>query len=155
MRGFGFWGGWRQRRRLSWFVVAVATALLGVAASATASCTGGTVGSATDLGTFFGFTAGSGTDPRVVYDAAAGRFYAAYEGLPAGGDETDLAVSDNSDPTGGWTIYDIADNSSNVLQDQEKLGFTNDKVTLSWNNYDNTKNPQPFLGVVTAVVNKA
>jgi hypothetical protein len=116
---------------------------------------GNTVGAAFDLGTFFGFAAGSGTDPRVHYDAAAGRFFAAYEGLPAGGDETDVAVSDTSDPRGGWTVYDVADNTSNVLQDQEKLGYSNDKVTLSWNNYDNTKNPQPFLGVVTAVISKA
>jgi IPT/TIG domain-containing protein/Big-like domain-containing protein len=116
---------------------------------------GNTVGSSFDLGTFFGFSAGSGTDPRVVYDAAAGRFYAAYEGLPAGGDETDVAVSDSSDPRGGWTVYDVANNNGNVLQDQEKLGFTNDKVTLSWNNYDNTKTPAAFLGVVTAVINKS
>jgi hypothetical protein len=116
---------------------------------------GHAVGSAFDLGAFFGFPKGAGTDPRVHYDAGAGRFYAAYEGLPAGGDETDVAVSDSSDPRGGWTVYDVADNNSNVLQDQEKLGYSNDKVTLSWNNYDNTKNPAAFLGVVTAVVNKS
>ncbi|MEV7027408.1 hypothetical protein AB0O00_35425, partial [Kitasatospora sp. NPDC093558] len=116
---------------------------------------GKTVGSSFDLGTFFGFSAGQGTDPRVHYDAAAGRFFAAYEGLPAGGDETDVAVSDTNDPTGGWSVYTVASNTSNVLQDQEKLGYTNDKVTLSWNNYDNTKNPAAFLGVVTHVINKA
>lgn len=116
---------------------------------------GNTVGSAFDLGTFFGFTKSAGTDPRVVYDASTGRFYAAYEGLTAGGDTTKVAVSDSSDPTGGWTVYTVANNSSNVLQDQEKLGFSNDKVTLSWNDYDNTKTPAAFQGVVTAVLNKA
>jgi hypothetical protein len=116
---------------------------------------GNTVGSPFDLGAFFGFSNGQGTDPRVHYDAGSGRFYASYEGLPAGGDEVDVAVSDDSDPSGDWTVYDIADNSSNVLQDQPKLGYSNDKVTLSWNNYDNTKSPAAFLGVVTAVVNKA
>jgi IPT/TIG domain-containing protein len=116
---------------------------------------GNPVGSAFDLGTFFGVTKGQGTDPRVVYDASTGRFYAAYEGLTAGGDTTKVAVSDSSDPTGGWTTYTVAQNNSNVLQDQEKLGFSNDKVTLSWNDYDNTKNPPAFQGVVTAVLNKA
>jgi hypothetical protein len=114
------------------------------------------LGSPFDLGSFFLCGAsGIGTDPRVHYDAGSSRFYAAYECLTAGGDATKLAVSDDSDPEGSWTVYDIANNSSNVLQDQEKLGYTNDKVTLSWNNYDGTKSPKPFLGVVTAVVNKA
>jgi len=117
---------------------------------------GNAVGSAFDLGSFFLCgAAGMGTDPRVHYDAGSGRFFAAYECLTAGGDETDVAVSDDSDPRGQWTVYDVADNSSNVLQDQEKLGYTNDKVTLSWNNYDNTQSPAAFLGVVTAVINKA
>jgi hypothetical protein len=116
---------------------------------------GNTVGSAFDLGQFFGFAKGTGTDPRVDYDAGSGRFYASYEGLPAGGDEVDVAVSDDSNPSDGWTVYDVGDNTSNVLQDQPKLGYSNDKVTLSWNNYDGTKSPAPFLGVVTAVINKA
>jgi IPT/TIG domain len=115
---------------------------------------GNTVGSPFDLGAFFGFSNGQGTDPRVHYDAGSGRFYASYEGLPAGGDEVDVAVSDDANPVGDWTVYDIADNSSNVLQDQPKLGYSNDKVTLSWNNYDNTKNPAAYLGVVTAVINR-
>jgi hypothetical protein len=113
---------------------------------------GNTVGLPFDLGEFFGFAKGTGTDPRVHYDAGSGRFYAAYEGLPAGGDEIDVAVSDDSNPVGDWTVYDVGDNTSNVLQDQPKLGYSNDKVTLSWNNYDSAKN---FLGVVTAVINKA
>lgn len=62
---------------------------------------GNAVGAPFDLGTFFGFTANTGGDPRVHYDAGSGRFFAAYEGLPAGGDEVDVAVSDSSDPRGG------------------------------------------------------
>ncbi|MCX5129942.1 IPT/TIG domain-containing protein [Streptomyces sp. NBC_00193] len=116
---------------------------------------GNTVGAAFDLGDFFGMAHRSGTDPRVHYDAAAGRFYAEFEADLANGDRTDLAVSDSSDPRGGWTFYTIAENTSNVLQDQAKLGYSNDKVTLSWNNYDRTTTPRDFLGVVTVVVNKA
>lgn len=120
----------------------------------------GTIVKTFDLGTFFACTggAGTGTDPRVIYDAPSSRFFAAYECLPAGGDETDVAVSDTSDPRGSWSVYDVKDNSTKVLQDQEKLGVTNDKVSLSWNDYDATnpdKTKQPFTGVETAIINKA
>ncbi|WP_327136242.1 IPT/TIG domain-containing protein (plasmid) [Streptomyces sp. NBC_01343] len=116
---------------------------------------GAAVGGPFDLGTFFGFPANTGGDPRVHYDAGSGRFFASYEGLPAGGDEVDVAVSDTSDPRGHWTVYIAGSNTTNVLQDQPKLGYSSDKVTLSWNNYDLTTTPRNFLGVVTVVVNKA
>ncbi|MFE2875223.1 OmpL47-type beta-barrel domain-containing protein [Streptomyces roseus] len=114
---------------------------------------GNTVGSPFDLGAFFGFATNSGTDPRVHYDAAAGRFYASYEGDVAGGDEIQLAVSDDDDPNGTWTRYNVGSNTSNVQHDQPKLGYSNDKVTLSWNNYNRADDS--FQGVVTVVVNKA
>ncbi|WP_406183324.1 OmpL47-type beta-barrel domain-containing protein [Streptomyces sp. NBC_01006] len=117
---------------------------------------GNAVGSPFDLGTFFGFAADTGGDPRVHYDAGSGRFFASYEGLLAGGDENDVAVSDTSDPRGHWTVYNIGSNTSNVLQDRPLLGYTNDKVTLGWNNFDrNQPEPLPFLGAVNVVVNKA
>jgi len=111
-----------------------------------------------DTGTFFACPggAGSGTDPRVVYDAPSGRFFAAYECNPAGGDETDVAVSDSADPTAGWSIYIVKSNNANVQQDQQKLGLTNDKVSLSWNDYDITDpSNKKFTGVETAIINKA
>ncbi|MFD9359555.1 IPT/TIG domain-containing protein [Streptomyces sp. NPDC060031] len=117
---------------------------------------GNAVGSPFDLGTFFGFAADTGGDPRVHYDAGSGRFFASYEGLLAGGDENDVAVSDSSDPRGHWTVYNVGSNTSNVLQDRPLLGYTNDKVTLAWNNFDQSAPaPSPFLGAVNVVVNKA
>ncbi|MFE5523737.1 OmpL47-type beta-barrel domain-containing protein [Streptomyces virginiae] len=117
---------------------------------------GNRVGTTFDLGTFFGFAANTGGDPRVHYDAGSGRFFAAYEGLLTGGDEVDVAVSDTSDPRGNWSVYIAAANTGNVQHDRPKLGYTDDKVTLTWNNYDLTTMPNPtFLGEVTAVVNKA
>ncbi|MGW5849931.1 OmpL47-type beta-barrel domain-containing protein [Streptomyces sp. NPDC055254] len=116
---------------------------------------GNAVGAPFDLGALFGFAANTGGDPRVHYDAGSGRFFAAYEGLLTGGDEVDVAVSDSSDPRGNWTVYIAGSNTANVLQDQPKLGYSNDKVTLSWNNYDRTTTPRTFLGVVTVVVSKA
>lgn len=116
---------------------------------------GNAVGSPFDLGTFFGFPAGDGTDPRVHYDEGSGRFFAAYEGLPAGGDEVDVAVSDSSDPRGDWSVYIAGSNTSNVQQDRPNLGYSGDKVTLTWNNFDNSKAEPPFLGSATVVANKA
>ncbi|WP_412076005.1 OmpL47-type beta-barrel domain-containing protein [Streptomyces xanthophaeus] len=116
---------------------------------------GNAVGATFDLGTLFGFTANTGGDPRVHYDAGSGRFFAAYEGLLAGGDEVDVAVSDTSDPRGNWSVYIAGSNTGNVQHDRPKLGYSNDKVTLSWNNYDMLTNPRTFLGVVTVVANKA
>jgi hypothetical protein len=119
---------------------------------------GNAVGSAFDLGTFFGFGANTGTDPRVHYDTGTGRFYASYESDAAGGDEIQLAVSDDDDPNGTWTRYNVGSNTSNIQHDQPKLGYSNNKVTLSWNNYDRAHTGDPdngFRGVVTVVVNKA
>ncbi|MFE2286257.1 OmpL47-type beta-barrel domain-containing protein [Streptomyces sp. NPDC059443] len=119
---------------------------------------GNTVGSPFDLGAFFGFGTNTGTDPRVHYDAAVGRFYASYESDAAGGDEIQLAVSDDNDPNGTWTRYNVGSNTSNIQHDQPKLGYSNNKVTLSWNNYDRAHTGDPdfgFRGVVTVVVNKA
>ncbi|MFD7837191.1 IPT/TIG domain-containing protein [Streptomyces sp. NPDC059761] len=116
---------------------------------------GSAVGSPFDLGAFFGFAADTGGDPRVHYDAGSGRFFASYEGILSNGDEVDVAVSDSSDPRGHWTVYNIGSNSSNVQQDRPLLGYSNDKVTLSWNNFDLAADPEVFLGAVNVVVNKA
>ncbi|WP_445269635.1 IPT/TIG domain-containing protein [Streptomyces sp. DSM 41634] len=116
---------------------------------------GSAVGAPFDLGAFFGFAADTGGDPRVHYDAGSGRFFASYEGILSNGDEVDVAVSDSSDPRGHWTVYNIGSNSSNVQQDRPLLGYSNDKVTLSWNNFDLTPDPEVFLGAVNVVVNKA
>lgn len=116
---------------------------------------GNAVGTPFDLGAFFGFAANTGGDPRVHYDAGSGRFFAAYEGLLTGGDEVDVAVSDTSDPRGNWSVYIAGSNTSNVQHDRPTLGYTNDKVTLTWNNFDLVAPGKPFLGEQTVVVNKA
>ena len=106
-----------------------------------------------DLATFYGSTAGkgTGTDPRVIYDQGSGRFLSVFELLPTGGDEIDLAISQTSDPSGSWSIYTVASNTSNDLFDQPKLGFSNDKVTVSWNTYDSSGT---FIQVETHVILK-
>lgn len=117
---------------------------------------GSAVGTPFDLGAFFGFAADTGGDPRVHYDAGSGRFFASYEGIFSNGDEVDVAVSDSSDPRGHWTVYNIGSNAADIQQDRPLLGYSNDKVTLSWNNFDlDAPEEEGFLGAVNVVVNKA
>ncbi|MEO6044673.1 MAG: IPT/TIG domain-containing protein [Tepidiformaceae bacterium] len=101
-----------------------------------------------NLSTFFGVPVvpanipnASYSDPRVLYDAQSGRWYAAiliFDGCTnscatASNSEIDVAVSWSSDPTGNWSVYPVGTNYSNQLLDQPKLGVSNDKAVLTWN----------------------
>jgi Abnormal spindle-like microcephaly-assoc'd, ASPM-SPD-2-Hydin len=117
------------------------------------SKTGGLV-SSFDLGVFFPVPAGSYfSDPRVLYDAPAGRWF--ISGLsftpPSYGSVVYLAVSSGSDPTGTWTVYS-ADSTSDILHDQPKIGVSADKVVMSWNDFQNAS---AFIGETTYVWQKS
>lgn len=88
------------------------------------------------------------SDPRVVYDAFSGRFFATeliFDSCnpappPTGtgcttnsNSEVDLAVSTDNTGT-NWTVYDIQNNQTNTLFDQPKLGVSGDKIVMTWNN---------------------
>lgn len=111
---------------------------------------GGAQLSTFDLGQFFLGNTGQGTDPRVMFDASTNTYFAAYELHPAGGDDIRLAVA--AEPGDQWTIYEVRTNSSNLLFDQPKLGVSDDKVILSWNEYDAKRN---FSGADYIVIQKA
>ena len=102
------------------------------------------------LPAFFGTTTTfpAASDPKVLYDAESGRFFASmllFDGCdpdppPAGSGCTtsgnsrvEVAVSDTADPGGTWAVYEVKSNTSNVLYDQPKLGVASDKVVMSWN----------------------
>ncbi len=73
-------------------------------------------------------------DGRVVYDPATHAFFASYLGhcAPKGGpSEVDLAVS--LDPSKGWDVYKVS--KEGLLQDQPKIGFSDDKVMIAWNEH--------------------
>lgn len=119
-----------------------------------------------DIGRLFNTSQGQGTDPRVVYDAGSHHFFAAYELRTAGGDTIRLAVADDPTIINGvlqtpwnWTIFTIATNNVDTCFDQPKLGFSDDKVTLSWNDYSNasscSNHNAPFAGSEYFVVDKA
>ena len=81
------------------------------------------------MSTFFGTGSGFISDPRVVYDAQSGHWFASIL-------DTDtvhngfvpVAVSQTGDPTGAWWIYYLG--FSNVVPDQPRLAVTDDKVTV-------------------------
>ncbi len=90
----------------------------------------------------------NGSDPKVMYDAGSDRWFATLMVCQNGGCGgsgwttmgVDLAVSQTNDPLGGWTVYQnvysgTPFNDQGNLQDQPKLGFSDDKVTVSDNVY--------------------
>jgi hypothetical protein len=107
-----------------------------------------------DLNSFFPVPAGyTFSDPRVLYDAISGRWFASGVAFvtPSFGSVLVFAVSDTNDPTGTWHVYS-ADNSSNVTHDQPKIGVSTDKVALSFNDF---LNAAVFQGASTWVFGKA
>jgi hypothetical protein len=94
--------------------------------------TGGQVGAAVDLNVFFGVPAGFVfTDPRIIYDAESGRWFASgFSFNASSASHLYVAMSNNSDPTQGWLITTV-DNQTQFVCDQPKLGVNTDKVTLS------------------------
>ena len=85
------------------------------------------------------------TDPKVLFDPTAGSngmYYLMYMVCEAAGCGANnwvhmglsLAVTDN--PLGSWTVYDYLNDSTTDLQDQEKLGFSADKITFAVNDYN-------------------
>jgi hypothetical protein len=91
-------------------------------------------------------------DPKVIYDATSGRWFAslaAREDSPTGDDEGRmyLAVSQTSDPTAAWNVY--FSSYVDIFPDYPGIGVTDDKVTVSANFYDIDGPPGPVtLGCV-------
>ena len=85
------------------------------------------------------------TDPKILFDPTApggGMYYLMYmvcEQAGCGANNwthmgLSLAVTNN--PRGSWTVYDYLNDSTTDLQDQEKLGFSADKITFAVNDYN-------------------
>jgi hypothetical protein len=114
----------------------------------------GTLKKIFDLNIFFKVLPGyTFSDPRVLYDAISGRWFASGVAFvtPSFGSVLVFGVSDTNDPAGMWHVYS-ADNSSNVTHDQPKIGVSADKVAFSFNDF---LNAAAFLGASTWVFGKA
>jgi hypothetical protein len=77
---------------------------------------------------FFNTGADALSDPRILYDAVSGRWFASIFDLTA--DSVVVAVSATSDPTGGWSLYTYA---LAGCPDQPRLGVDDNQVLVSVN----------------------
>ncbi len=73
------------------------------------------------------------SDPRVLYDAANGRWIASELSWDCGVGNVRMAVSNTSDPTAGWLVWDFAFTGS--LPDYPGLGFSADKIVFTANHF--------------------
>jgi hypothetical protein len=80
------------------------------------------------------------TDPKIVFDPTTGDYYMTEmvcEKEGCGGSTypgMGISLAITSEPLGSWTVYDYLNKGEN-LQDQEKLGFSGDKITFAVNEY--------------------
>lgn len=94
-----------------------------------------------DLGSLFSGKPGTGSDPKIVFDTASNRFFAAYIAKLSkddGPSQIDLAVASN--PRGLWRVYRVQ--RRGILLDQPKLGVSSDKLTLAWNDRGGDEAPE-------------
>ena len=111
------------------------------------------------LNTFFAVDAGfDEADPRVIYDAASGRWFAVYLEFSTLQSSLLLAVSASSDPTGSFCLYHVGDPANSFfetfLQDFPMIGVSDDKVVLSYNGFASPTS-NIFIGAGIYVLNKA
>jgi hypothetical protein len=112
-----------------------------------------------DLNSFFPVPSGySFTDPRILYDAPSGRWFAsglsfAGSGASQNDSQVYVAVSATSDPTGSWSTYVVAQNTQHILYDQPKIGVSDDKIVISANDF--TGQSPSYSGVQTWVLQKS
>src|SRR2546426_1896797 len=105
------------------------------------------------------------SDPQVLYDAAADRFYASIIDT-FDVNRVNFAVTATNDPTGAWFIYRVIANcnptapygpcspaSSNTLPDQPYIGYSSDKFLIAANDFDETTGL--FIGAQYWILNKA
>src|SRR5260370_3504074 len=83
------------------------------------------------LSTFFRTGSDSISDPKVLFDAFSGRWFASVVDITING--VILGVSSTSDPTGLWVLYSISTGSD--LPDQPILGVSDDKAVVAANDF--------------------
>jgi hypothetical protein len=95
------------------------------------------------------------SDPRILYDAASGRFFFAGLGFtPLYNSVVIVGVSKTSDPRSGFFFYQLAQTSNRELHDQPKIGVNDDKVVISWNDFCCGLIPL-FIGAETWILQKS
>lgn len=90
----------------------------------------GSLVSSFSLSGFFGTGLDYIGDPKVLYDASSGRWFATISDISTGGFR--LAVSASSDPSLSWWVWTF---SAGACADQPILGLNDDKVIVSVNEF--------------------
>jgi hypothetical protein len=76
-------------------------------------------------------------DPRVLYDVLSGRFFISMNWGDSGNDSiTFVAVSKTSDPRQGFYGYQFPPTTGGELHDQPKIGVTDDKLVIEWDDFN-------------------
>jgi len=109
------------------------------------------------------------SDPIVLYDAAADRFYASIIDT-FDVNRVNFAVTVTNDPTGAWFIYRVIANcnattpysncspaSAFTLPDQPYIGYSSDKFLIASNDFlfDPTFSASSYIGAQYWILNKA
>lgn len=116
-----------------------------------------------DLRSFYGVTASTETvtDPRIVWDSDSGLWFSTIlqctvgstgkcDGTP---DAVLLAVSLSPDPNpANWKVYVVDNETSGTLDDQPWIGFSSDKVVVTFNQYSS---PSSFSNDEMFVIQKS
>ena len=101
------------------------------------------------LDDFFGRRGDRLTDPRILYDAPTGRWFASISDVDSG--SVLLAVSAGVDPTAGWTVSSFP---AAGCADQPRLGLADGVVVLAADLFADCKTAGATLGGELWVVNK-
>ncbi len=102
------------------------------------------------LSTFFNTGVDIISDPKVLFDISAGRWFASILDIDAF--SVVLAVSTTNDPTGTWNIYRLV---AAGCPDQPIIGLSDDKLVASANVFTSCSRGGKFAGAEYWVVNKS
>ncbi len=103
-----------------------------------------------DLAAFFGSGSDRLTDPRIIYDAVSGRWFASISDVD--GKNILVAVSTSGDPTASWTITSYP---APGCADQPRLGLSDGAVVLAADIFlDCVEGGSRTIGAALWVVNK-
>ncbi len=124
-----------------------------------------------DLNNFINKPAGwELSDPRLLYDPSVGRFYlsffltvtpgptvSCFLGSPNGDTCSVVFVlhTNSGDPTGQWSGYYFASYYLDAITDEPMIGFSSDKLAVSWDEFDAGTSPPGWLGDEYAVLSKS
>ncbi|WP_218080120.1 hypothetical protein [Anthocerotibacter panamensis] len=119
--------------------------------------TGARIGGVLGLNGFFGVPAGYNivSDPKVIYDAPSGRFFAVLIGYNSSTTTGSwfIAVSTTNSASGTYRTFRV--DQARDLPDYPGWGICDDKVIVTSNNFNFSIASSPFTGAVAVVLNKA